>query len=98
MPGPAMSAMHVRAASPLLKLVLWNVGGVALACVIAGIVALVLNAAGQTNFTLLGMELSTGSVGVALTAVGVLTLFFTVRTLMKVLYSLAALPSEGPKR
>ncbi len=86
---------HVRAASPLLILVLLVVGGIAFTCIAAAGVALYLSSTGRTDFLLLGMELSTGNVGVALTAIGVLTLFFTVRKLLKIVYSLAALPSQN---
>lgn len=84
-------AEHVRAAGPYLKLTLLIVGGIALACIVAGVVAMYLSSTGHTDIKLLGMDLSTDNVGVALVAIGVAALLLTVRKLLKTIHSLAKL-------
>jgi hypothetical protein len=61
-------------------------------------VAIMWNSVSPTQIKIVGMTVTTGHVGVAFTALGVITLIIGVRSVNKNLYKLAALPPDRKPR
>jgi hypothetical protein len=100
-PGRARAfdaASHVEVATPVLKLSLLLTAILGAFCIGGGIVAIIWNSLAPTKISILGMTVTTGHVGVALTALGVITLITGVRSVSKNLYELAALPPDRRPR
>src|SRR5687767_1118792 len=89
---------HQKTALPLHQLIVVIVGLMALSCVVGGIVAIVYAAQSPTEFNFLGVTLTTGHVGVALVAIGVLVGLFTFRAVLNNQRDLAALPGDARRR
>jgi hypothetical protein len=60
-------------------------------CILGGIVAILWNAVSKTEFSMFGVTLSTGHVGVAFVGIGLVTAYFAVKAVLKSQYELAAL-------
>lgn len=88
------AAVHVVTARQVHLASLVFVGLLSLAAIATGIVALVLNSKGNTQFQLLGADLNTGNVGVACLGIGILSMVLIVRRVLKSVERLAALPPE----
>lgn len=88
--------LHQRAAMPLYLMIILIFGLLALACVGGGIVAIIRSATSETKFDIFGVHLSTGHVGVAFVGIGLIVGYFTVRTVLRNEYQLAALPPDYP--
>lgn len=91
---PPTAAPHVEAARQVHLAALVLVGLLSLAAIATGIVALVLNSQGNTQFRFLGADLNTGSVGVACLGIGLISMVLIVRRVLKSVESLAALPPD----
>lgn len=89
-----LAAMHQREAMPLHSRIITIFGLLSAMCVIGGIVGIIWNAVEKTKFSLFGMELTTGHVGVAFVGIGMVTALFTVRAVLKSQHDLAALPAD----
>ncbi len=74
---------HLREAKPLLMVALIGSFVIALVCIAAALYALKLKLDGHTELSFLGMHLSSGSVAVALAALGVLAGYAAVRPIVK---------------
>jgi len=86
-------AVEVESARPILKLALWLTAIISAMCVGGGIVAILWNSVSPTQIDILGMTVTTGHVGVALVGFGTIALIITVRSIVKIVYRLAALPA-----
>src|ERR687888_922720 len=93
-----MAAPHERAAAPIHILIVITVALLALVSIVAGIVAIVHGSTANTEFSLLGADLSTGDVGVALVGIGLLIAYFTSRGVLKSCRGLAALPLDKSRK
>jgi hypothetical protein len=93
--APPRAAIHVEAARQVHLVALSLVGLLSLAAIATGVVALVLDSNGNTQFKFLGADLNTASVGVACLAIGLISLVLTVRRVLKSVETLAALPPDG---
>jgi hypothetical protein len=92
------AASHVEVAIPVLKLSLLLTAILGAFCIGGGVVAIIWNSLSPTQFNILGMTVTTGHVGVAFTALGVITVIIGVRSVNKNLYKLAALPPDRKPR
>ena len=92
------AAPHVEVATPVLKLSLLLTAILGAFCIGGGIVAIIWNSLSPTQIKILGMTVTTGHVGVAFTALGVITLITGVRSVNKNLLRLAALPPDRKPR
>ena len=86
--------MHVQVAEPTVRLVMICAAVLALTAVVAGVVALVLNATGHTQFDMFGARFNTGNVGVAMVSMGIVSLMLTLQSVLKTVRQLAALPPD----
>ena len=93
-----MAAPHKRAAAPIHILIVITVAVLALVSIAGGIVAIVHGSTANTEFSLLGADLSTGDVGVALVGIGLLIAYFTSRAVLKSPRGLAALPLDKSRK
>jgi amino acid transporter len=93
-----MAAPHERAAAPIHILIVITVALLALVSIVAGIVAIVHGSTANTEFSLLGADLSTGDVGVALVGIGLLIAYFTSRGVLKSCRGLAALSLDKSRK
>ena len=90
MPGkPA----DVRAATPILTVVVLIVGIVSIFCIYAGIKSV--GAESHTVLEIFKVKLTTGDVGVALIGIGVFAMMFVFFRLFRVIKYLAALPDQS---
>jgi hypothetical protein len=88
-----MAVAHQRAAAPIHILIVITWGVLAVVAVASGIVAIIHSStATNTEFSLLGADLSTGDVGVGLVGTGLLMAYFTNRV-----RNMAALPLHKPR-
>ena len=94
----AYSAGHQQAAMSLHMLIILINGVLALGCIIGGIYAVAVNSASQTEINILGIKVSTGSVGVAFIAIGLIIAYKTVTSVLKNQSDLAALPSDRSRK
>jgi hypothetical protein len=78
-----MAAPYQRAAIRTHILVVLICGLLALFSITAGIVGIIRGSPCDTEFSLLGAELSTSDVGVALVGIGLLITYFTTRSILK---------------
>lgn len=85
---------HQLAALPLHFLIVAIFGLLALTSIGGGIYAIARDSESDTQLTILGAELSTGHVGVALVGIGFIITFFTIRAVLKNQRDLAALPLD----
>ena len=93
-----MAAPHERAAAPIHILIVITVALLALVSIVGGIVAIVHGSTANTEFSLLGADLSTGDVGVALVGIGLLIAYFTSRGVLKSCRGLAALSLDKSRK
>ena len=93
-PPAPMARPHQHAALPLHFLIVAIFGLLALTSIGGGIYAITRDSESDTKLKILGAELSTGHVGVALVGIGFIITFFTVRAVLKNQHDLAALPSD----
>jgi hypothetical protein len=84
----------VEAARPVHKWIILLVGISAVICIAAGIVGIIRGATSQSTIHILGMSVSTGSVGVAFAALGIIMLIVVLRAVLKNMLGLAALPRK----
>ena len=89
---------HQHAALMLHILIVSIFGVLALVSIAGGIVAICLNAQSKTDFDILGAHLTTGSVGVAFVALGLIIAFFTVRAVLRNQRDLAQVPPDEQKK
>ena len=88
------SAEHVRAAKPILNTIVILMGILSALAIIGGIISIIWNALSPTEFDIFGAELTTGHVGVAFTALGLICMVFVVRSILKYTHKLAALKND----
>ena len=93
-----MAAPHERAAAPIHILIVITVALLVLVSIVGGIVAIVHGSTAKTEFSLLGADISTGDVGVALVGIGLLIAYFTSRAVLKGSRGLAALPLDKSRK
>ena len=91
---PAMSAEHQSVAMPLHFLIVGVFGLLALISIGGGIYAIAVRSTAQTTLVILGAELRTEHVGVALVGIGFIIAFLTVRSVLKSQHDLARLPHD----
>jgi len=89
-----MALQHQKQAEPLHKLIVIFIFALSFLCIAGGIFAIFWNSVADTEFSLLGAELSTGHVGVAFMGIGIVTAFFTIKAVLKNQKDLAALPKD----
>jgi hypothetical protein len=89
---------HVFVARPVLKMVVLVMGLLSGTAIGGGIVAIIWNAVSPTSFNILGATVTTGHVGVAFAALGLITMLFVVRAVLNYTHKLAALPEERHDR
>lgn len=89
-----MATAHVEAAKPVLSKVVIIMGMLSGLAIIGGIVGIVWNAMSPTKFNIWGAELSTGHVGVSITALGLICMVVVVRSVLKYTHKLAELPND----
>jgi hypothetical protein len=83
--GPA----DITAATPILKTVLYIMGSLSVLAIIGGIVTIIWNAHSPSEMILFGAKINTGHVGVAFTALGLISMVTVVRSVLKQLRKLA---------
>ena len=91
---PAMSAEHQSVAMPLHFLIVGVFGLLALISIGGGIYAIAVRSTAQTTLVILGAELRTEHVGVALVGIGFIIAFLTVRSVLKSQHDLARLSHD----
>jgi len=91
---PVFAMEHQRAASRLHIWIVCIFGILAFTCIVGGIVAVCQNAKSETEFNIFGAHLTTGHVGVAFVALGLIIAYFTVRSVLNNQRDIAALPTE----
>ena len=89
-----LSAIHVRAAKPVLNKIVIIMGILSGLAIVGGIIGIVWNAVSPTKFKILGAELSTGHVGVSFAALGLISMLFVARSVLKYTHKLASLPND----
>ena len=89
-----MAIAHVEAAKPVLSKVVITMGVLSGLAIIGGIVGIVWNAVSPTEFNIWGAELSTGHVGVAIIALGLICMVLVVRSVLMYTHKLAKLPND----
>lgn len=93
------SEVHVDTASGILITIIVIMGVLSAAAIGGGIVAIVWNTVSPTQLDFFGVTVSTGHVGVAFTALGLISMFFVIRTVLDHIHKLAALRrDEGEVR
>ena len=91
---PVLSAAHQTVAMPLHLLIVSVFGLLALVSIGGGIYAIAMRSTAQTTLTILGAELRTEHVGVALVGIGLIIAFLTVRSVLKSQHDLARFPLD----
>ena len=91
---PVASAAHQSVAMPLHFLIVSIFGLLALISIGGGIYAIAVRSTAQTTLSILGAELRTEHVGVALVGIGFIIAFLTVRSVLKSQHDLARLPPD----
>lgn len=87
-----MMPADVKAATPILIISIVVVAIISGLCIYAGIISL--GAETKTVLEIFDVKLSTDNVGVALVAIGVLSMMYVIFRLFKVIKELAALPEN----
>ncbi len=85
------SAIHLDAAKPVLNKIVVIMGILSGLSIIGGILGILWNTISPTEFDLFGAKLSTGHIGVAFTALGLICMVLVVRSVLKFTHKLAAL-------
>lgn len=88
------ASQHVEAAKPILLAALFVVCVLAAMAIGGGVVAIIWNTQSSTEFDILGATLTTGHVGVAFTALGLIVMLFVALKVIKQLHKLAKLPKD----
>ena len=86
---------HMNADRPTLNSIVYISGGLSALAIIGGIVALVWNAFSPTEMNLFGVRVTTGHVGVAFAALGLICMVLVVRSVMNTLQRLAVLRKDA---
>ena len=94
-PFSLKAAKHRQGASGLHVLIVLIFGLLALVCIAGGIFAICLKDKSETSFNILGAHLKTGSVGVALVALGLVVAFFVVQAVLRSQQDLAKLSPKS---
>lgn len=81
--GKTIIIVREGSMSKLHRLMVIVFGTLAGLCVIGGIIAIIWNSAAPTQFSMLGVKLSTGHVGVAFVGIGMVTAYFTFSNILK---------------
>jgi hypothetical protein len=89
-----MALQHQKQAEPLYKLIVVFMFILALICVLGGIFGIYLKAESNTEFTIMDFTLSTGHVGVAFMAIGIIIASGTMKSVLKNQKELAQLPKD----
>jgi hypothetical protein len=92
--GPCLSPAHVKAASPLLRLI--SLLGAILGGLLflGGIYLAFAQRMADTKFSLFGNDFSSTSVGVSMAFIGAVLIILTFRRVLKSIDHLAALPDK----
>ena len=85
---------HQREAKPIHLLIVVINGILALGCIGGGTYAVAVNALSKSEIDIFGLKVSTGSVGVAFVAIGLIIAYQTVKVVLKNQHDLAALSSD----
>ena len=94
-PKPPRTAVPHQSAAMLLHILIVAIFGLlALTSIGGGIYAIAVRSTAQTTLTILGAELRTDHVGVALVGIGFIIAFLTVRSVLKSQHDLAKLPLD----
>ena len=86
--------IHQQQALPLHNRIITIFGIIACLCIIGGIIAIIMNSIAKTEFSMFGVNLSTGHVGVAFIGIGLATTFFAIKVVLKSQHDLAMLPPD----
>jgi|GEM_PF-4924740 len=90
---PTKSILHVHAAMPILRLIIYLAVFLSFLAIVGGILGLNWNTS-SIEFSVFGVRLTTGYVGVAFVAPGVVLLIAVVTAVLSNVYKLAALPED----
>lgn len=93
--GFIASSSHVESAKPILKIMLIITGIIAALTIIGGIFGIIWNSLSPTEMNILGIKVSTGHVGVAFTAFGVIAEILIFKAVLKNIYKLSSLNSNN---
>lgn len=93
-PPSPMALPHQREARLVHLTIILIFGLLALACVGGGIVGILYGATSETKLDMFGVHLSTGHVGIAFVGIGLIIGYFTMRSVLRNQYQLAALPPD----
>jgi hypothetical protein len=88
------SAQHVHVAKPVIQTIMCIMGILSALAIIGGTAAIIWNAFSPTQTNLFEASISTGYVGVAFAALGLICMVFVLRAVLTNIYRLAALPNE----
>lgn len=88
---------HLRAARPTINKIVVIMGVLSGLAIIGGIGAIVWNAYSPTEMSFIGASVSTGHVGVAFAALGLICMVAVMRTVLKTLHRLAELPDNNSR-
>lgn len=77
------SPKHIEKASPVIKLIIYIMGFLSALCIIGGLIGIIWNSYSPTQIKILGADISTGHVGVAFTALGIISMLFVSRSVLK---------------
>ena len=91
------SREHIESAVPIFKLIIIVMGVLSGMSIGGGIIAIVWNSMAATKFNVFGVTLTTGHVGIAFIALGLVTMMFVVREIIKYVHKLATVPSKSKK-
>ncbi len=94
--GHHQAAHHQREAAPLHNRMVAIYGALCLACIAGGVIAIIWNAVAKTEFSLFGIQMTTGHVGEAFVGIGVAFVGIGM-FILKNQYDLAALPPRAKK-
>lgn len=74
---------HIQEARPIHTVILLLTGILSLVSCVGGIIAIFWNAFAPSEINMLGLHVSTGHVGVAFAALGVISMFLVSRSVLK---------------
>ena len=69
----------IERGTPIIKLSLVLVGALSAFCIAAGVFALFVDSVSSTTLSMVGLDLTTAHVGVALVAIGMVSFLFVIR-------------------
>lgn len=87
-----LSPKDIAAARPLMRTIILVTGGLSALMIAGGIMAIALQSRSPTNFSWLGLTITTGDVGVALVALGAVSSVLVMRKAFQVITELAKIP------